>query len=110
MNSTTQYILRVPIHGYNGMGYESQSHLVKTFTDEDAACKWYHRYVKAWELTERQAQWSLGDDSSLLWNDREEEFMREMDDNVSFSIEGPPTLSRATTVEEPIIVDPLITT
>ncbi len=103
--NTTQYILRVPIHGYSGMGYESQSHFTKTFTDKEAALKWYRRYTKAWELTQRQATWSRGDPISILWNDREEEFMREMDDNVSFSIEGPPILSRATTVEEPIMVD-----
>lgn len=100
MATTSHFVLRVPIHGYSGMGYESHSHLTKTYANETEARKWFRRYSKAWELTSRQDKWYQGQPDSLLWTDREEAFMREMSEVVSFSFRGPPTLSRATITEE----------
>lgn len=100
MKTRSYYVLRIPIHGYSGMGYETVNPLVKTYDDETEARRWLRRYTKAWELTKRQDTWYHGQPIAALWNDREEAFMREMSDVVSFSFRGPPTLSLATTTEQ----------
>lgn len=88
VSHTVTYQVRVPIYGYSGMGYESRrpSVIVKTFLSEADARRCARRFSAAWRLS--------------LWNKplsaSAEEFYREMTDEISYAIKGPPVIDEVT--------------
>ena len=89
----TTFVVKSPIHGYWGMGYENTSTLEKSFSNETAARKHLRRCNKAYEI-----QRSKGATGEI-----QESFLREMCDRVSFSFRGPSLLVKRTVTEEPLV-------
>jgi purine nucleoside phosphorylase len=96
------FIVKTPIHGYSGMGYESHSHLEREFTDENEARKHLRRCNRAWELQDLEDGVIYNIPGKRYLTDAETEFVREMTEQVSFSFEGPSVLLKRTTVDEVI--------
>jgi len=87
----TTFVVKSPIHGYWGMGYENTSTLEKSFSNETAARKHLRRCNKAYEI-QRSGGTRI-----------QESFLREMCDRVSFSFRGPSLLVKRTVTEEPLV-------
>jgi hypothetical protein len=69
------YLVRTPIYGYNGMGYDHARFLEKEFDSLQKAQKWARKCDRVFN----------GDGAKTsLW----EAFYREMTDNISYSIKG----------------------
>jgi len=88
------FVVKSPIHGYGGMGYENTSILERSFTSEAEARKHLRRCDKAWQITDR-----LDTPGHPYMTDHEEAFSREMCDNVSFFYRGPSSLFERTVNE-----------
>ncbi len=92
-----KYIVKTPIHGYSGMGYESMPVLRTEFDTLEAAKKCLCRFNKVYKIN-----YALKCGEKEYLSDREEAFMRAMQDNVSYSVEGTSFIVKQTVVEEPV--------
>ena len=83
----TDFVVSFPIYGYNGMGYSNRSSITKAFKTEREARKYAKHVDTAWKIHE-----GIRTKEIPFMSDRQEAFLREMEENVSFGIKGPATI------------------
>jgi hypothetical protein len=77
---TTTYLVRTPIHGYSGMGYESIPYLEYEFKDEQKARKWKKHCDFAYKIQHQHYHFGC--------EDRYDDYIRKMTDEISYSFRG----------------------
>jgi hypothetical protein len=90
------YVVKSPIHGYSGSGYEGRDILEDSFTTEDGARNYLARCNRAFEIQDAAHQSRKYIDGQQL------EFIGEMCDGYSFYFTGPSWLVKRTVTEENI--------
>lgn len=93
MNNQIDYVVKFPIYGYRGMGYESQNFITKSFSEECFARKYAKHVNKAFEINE-----ALRLQKIPYATDMQNIFMDYMEENVSFSIKGPAQIFKRETI------------
>lgn len=95
MITTTQYIVKTPIHGYTGMGYSHLYHITKSFDTERKARKWKKHCDFCVKI--HLVKYFPGNEERL------DEYIRYMTDEISYHIKGASKIYKRTIQEEELI-------
>ncbi len=93
--TTVSYVVRTRIHGYNGMGWEGETHKESSFWNEPAARK---RMADIRALRQAATCTNCTEDEAALEQERELE--DQLTDGRSFCFKGEPVLIKRTVTEE----------